>query len=85
MTNIGKSDIIVIGDNHATSLAGTPFEAVDWNLQYPLTLKPRETINIQVDFVPKAKGIYQATCSCTTNDKEPIITIKLKCTTEEPE
>lgn len=80
LTNIGKVDIIVIGDNHSTSLAGTPFEAVDWNLKYPLTLKPGETINLQVDFAPKAKGIYQASVSFTTNDNEPVITIELKGT-----
>ncbi|MBI3259190.1 MAG: choice-of-anchor D domain-containing protein [Ignavibacteriae bacterium] len=77
LTNTGEIDIIVIGDNHSTSLAGTPFEAVDWNLKYPVTLKPGDTINLQVDFVPKAKGTYSATISFTTNDNVPVSIIEL--------
>jgi hypothetical protein len=50
--------LTLTGDDHITALAGTPFEAKNWQPTYPLTIKPNGYIAFNVDFAPTTAGKF---------------------------
>ncbi|MBS1536830.1 MAG: choice-of-anchor D domain-containing protein [Bacteroidetes bacterium] len=58
--NTGKADLVLMGDDHLTALAGTPFEVKNWPMSYPLLIKRDDSVAVTVDFVPVKEGTFSA-------------------------
>lgn len=58
--NQSMSDLILTGDDHLTALAGTPFSARNWQIQYPYTLKALKGVSLYIDFIPTKAGSFSA-------------------------
>jgi len=80
LKNTGKLDITLTGDDHASALKDTPFEAKDWNITYPYTIKPGALVTFHIDFAPTVKGTYTAKITFSSDALGTDSTIELKGT-----
>lgn len=79
--NTGRVDLELYGDDHLTALAATPeFKIVGWAHTYPMTLKPGQNLQLQVDYAPTVVGPSSAniTFSSDAKVKDSISVIQAK-------
>ena len=60
ISNMGPLDLVLTGDDHLSSLAGTPFEKTDWPLKYPFTIQPYAYYAFPIGFAPTKAGEFSA-------------------------
>ncbi|MBI3260236.1 MAG: T9SS type A sorting domain-containing protein [Ignavibacteriae bacterium] len=84
--NIGKVDLIVYGDDHATAITGPQFEPMTWAPPYPYPVKiaPGQSISFQVDFVPPTVGTFTSTITFSSDAKKSDSVSILKGIAQEP-
>jgi len=80
LKNTGKLNVTLTGDDHSVVLKDTPFEAKDWNITYPYTLKPGALVTFHVDFAPTVKGTYAAKITFSSDALGLDSTIELRGT-----
>ena len=68
--NVGRVDLIVTGDNHASAITGAHFEPIGWAPQYPIKIAPGQSIVFQVDFAPTAERSYLDTITFSSDAKK---------------
>ena len=70
LKNTGRVDLVVTGDDHLTALQNTPeFQPVNWNQTYPLTLRPGQSLQLQVNYLPTKKGTSTARITFSSDAK----------------